>query len=467
MPAGVRDQDHEALGLGQVQRPGQVRGARPTRRCSSAPALRAQRAGRNRRRVAVLEHQTRHPGRLRRCARSMPRFPTSVTRSSATRKRGEGAARSASNVLFRDRDPREPGRPRPAFHAAARIPCSASSASSSRRAGAAVAFGQDHLVDLRDDPRAAPRSLVGRPRSRQTSSGRAAHRPNSTRRRASLAVAAPSPRIPAPTPAELLLRAAARRLAPPSGSPRARGLDARPVGARARGPLPGRPRGAARGGALARAVPRRARARRRADRGLRVRARARASPAGASRRAASPRRAPVELAGLPRGLRATSPRTRRGAVVGGCPSAVAALAERLAGAPASAALIPPSPPRLAGPGESSYLHAVERVKKYIRAGDVYQVNLARRLDAPAPSAAELRALYARLRRATARALLRLPRDAARARSCRLAGALPARRGAARRDLPHQGHAAARRDPGAGRAARARSSTARRRTAPST
>ena len=41
------------------------------------------------------------------------------------------------------------------------------------------------------------------------------------------------------------------------------------------------------------------------------------------------------------------------------------------------------------------------MKKYIREGDVYQVNLARRLAAPAPSAAELRALYARLADATA------------------------------------------------------------------
>ena len=110
--------------------------------------------------------------------------------------------------------------------------------------------------------------------------------------------------------------------------------------------------------------------------------------------------APVELAGF-RAVYAYEPGTRRGAVVGGCPRAVAALAERLVALPARAAPTPPSPPRLAGPGESSYLHAVELVKKYIREGDVYQVNLARRLAAPAPSAAELRALYARLADATA------------------------------------------------------------------
>ena len=110
--------------------------------------------------------------------------------------------------------------------------------------------------------------------------------------------------------------------------------------------------------------------------------------------------APVELAGF-RAVYAYEPVTRRGAVVGGCPRAVAALAERIAALPADAAPTLPSPPRLSGPGESSYLHAVELVKKYIREGDVYQVNLARRLAAPAPSAAELRALYARLADATA------------------------------------------------------------------
>jgi para-aminobenzoate synthetase component 1 len=41
------------------------------------------------------------------------------------------------------------------------------------------------------------------------------------------------------------------------------------------------------------------------------------------------------------------------------------------------------------------------VQTYIRQGDVYQVNLARRLDAKAPGAAGLRALYRRLANATA------------------------------------------------------------------
>jgi anthranilate/para-aminobenzoate synthase component I len=110
---------------------------------------------------------------------------------------------------------------------------------------------------------------------------------------------------------------------------------------------------------------------------------------------------PVELAGF-RAVYAFEPATRRAAVVGGCARAVAALAERLASLAPSAELTPPPRlPRFAGPGDSSYLHAVELAKKYIRAGDVYQVNLARRLAVPAPGAAELRALYARLAEATA------------------------------------------------------------------
>ena len=46
--------------------------------------------------------------------------------------------------------------------------------------------------------------------------------------------------------------------------------------------------------------------------------------------------------------------------------------------------------------DAEFTRAVERVKAYIRAGDVYQVNLSRRLDAKAPDAAELRRLFAAL-----------------------------------------------------------------------
>ena len=90
-----------------------------------------------------------------------------------------------------------------------------------------------------------------------------------------------------------------------------------------------------------------------------------------------------------------------GVVAGGCPRAVAALAERVAERAPHPTAPAPRVPLRAAQSESSYLHAVELAKKYIRAGDVYQVNLARRLAAPAPGRAELRALYARLADATA------------------------------------------------------------------
>src|SRR5262249_36853036 len=83
-----------------------------------------------------------------------------------------------------------------------------------------------------------------------------------------------------------------------------------------------------------------------------------------------------------------------GAVAGGCPRAVATLAERLAELPAHPGASAPRIGLRPTQSESSYLHAVGLAKKYIRAGDVYQVNLARRLAAPAPERGELRALYA-------------------------------------------------------------------------
>ena len=215
------------------------------------------------------------------------------------------------------------------------------------------------------------------------------------------------------------------------------------------------------------AVPRRAGARRGSDRRLRVRARRllRRGRVAARGDAAAP---PVELAGF-RAVYAYEP-----AAAGAAPSSAAARA-RSPRSPSAWRRCPssrrasPAPPlqRFAGPGESSYLHAVELAKKYIRAGDVYQVNLARRLAAPAPGAAELRALYARLADATARALLRLPGDRRAHRSCRARPSASCAASAARsRPARSRARARAARRRRGRRAPRASCSPPRR-TAPST
>jgi para-aminobenzoate synthetase component 1 len=81
--------------------------------------------------------------------------------------------------------------------------------------------------------------------------------------------------------------------------------------------------------------------------------------------------------------------------VGGSRPAVEALAEHVRAALERRAAHDP-PPRIAARPRSSdaeFARAVRRAQDYIRAGDVYQVNLARRLDAAAPPPAALRALY--------------------------------------------------------------------------
>ena len=87
---------------------------------------------------------------------------------------------------------------------------------------------------------------------------------------------------------------------------------------------------------------------------------------------------------------------------------------------------------------------------------MYQVNLARRLAAPAPRPAELRALYARLADATAAPFCAYLETGERT----ILSSSPERflRSARRRgrDLPDQGHAPARRDAGRGRRAAAAS-----------
>jgi len=103
--------------------------------------------------------------------------------------------------------------------------------------------------------------------------------------------------------------------------------------------------------------------------------------------------APVCLAGF-RALAVGDPTTGRPVVAGGCPRARAKLEALLASLPR---VEPAKPPALRAPlprtSDSDFLCAVRRVQSYIRAGDVYQVNLARRLDLPAPDAPGLRSLY--------------------------------------------------------------------------
>jgi para-aminobenzoate synthetase component 1 len=87
----------------------------------------------------------------------------------------------------------------------------------------------------------------------------------------------------------------------------------------------------------------------------------------------------------------------RSEVVGSDPQAVARLVEHVRSA--EKAPFPPSP-RLGVPrsrtSDAAYCRGVSEVQDWIRAGDVYQVNLSRRLEQPAPPLRELRSLYTRL-----------------------------------------------------------------------
>ena len=110
---------------------------------------------------------------------------------------------------------------------------------------------------------------------------------------------------------------------------------------------------------------------------------------------------PVALAGF-RAVWTWDPVARRGAVAGGDPRARRALEDELAALSGFSAAVEP-PPHFTPKERTSdreFLAAVRRAKAYIAAGDAYQVNLARRLDAPAPDRRALRALYRRLAEAT-------------------------------------------------------------------
>jgi anthranilate/para-aminobenzoate synthase component I len=112
--------------------------------------------------------------------------------------------------------------------------------------------------------------------------------------------------------------------------------------------------------------------------------------------------APVCLAGF-RALYVHDAASPEGVVVGGCVRARAALAELLCSLPAASdsEREPDVVRPRARTRDVDYLRAVRRVQDYIRSGDVYQVNLARRLDAPCPDPMALRRLYLRLADATA------------------------------------------------------------------
>jgi para-aminobenzoate synthetase component 1 len=105
---------------------------------------------------------------------------------------------------------------------------------------------------------------------------------------------------------------------------------------------------------------------------------------------------PVRLAGF-RALYRHDAFSGVAEVVGSSRKAVERLASRLSGAaarPARRCSALPRPEVLCS--DADYARSVERVKAYIRAGDVYQVNLSRRLETRAPAQADLRPLYATL-----------------------------------------------------------------------
>jgi para-aminobenzoate synthetase component 1 len=95
---------------------------------------------------------------------------------------------------------------------------------------------------------------------------------------------------------------------------------------------------------------------------------------------------------------------RVGRVVGSDPEAIRRLEEHVRGAAAvpEARAIPTLPVPRSRTSDADYRRAVEAVRAWIRAGDVYQVNLSRRLDAEGVGAGALPLIYAELvRRAPA------------------------------------------------------------------
>jgi para-aminobenzoate synthetase component 1 len=86
--------------------------------------------------------------------------------------------------------------------------------------------------------------------------------------------------------------------------------------------------------------------------------------------------------------------TRTAEVVGTSRPAVDQLAERVEiAARASETRPSPLPAPTKRTADADHARATEAVKAYIRAGDVYQVNLSRRLELPSPDPSELRRLF--------------------------------------------------------------------------
>ena len=112
---------------------------------------------------------------------------------------------------------------------------------------------------------------------------------------------------------------------------------------------------------------------------------------------------PVSLAGF-RALYRYDPQRRRGAVVGSDPRAVTRLVERVREAGESIASaprqLPPMPRPRTRSTDDEFRAGVRAIQRWIRFGDVYQVNLSRRLDLTPVPASSLPILYGGL---TARA----------------------------------------------------------------
>ena len=109
---------------------------------------------------------------------------------------------------------------------------------------------------------------------------------------------------------------------------------------------------------------------------------------------------PVCLAGF-RALYRYDPRRGRGEVVGSDAAAVARLRERLedaspAGARCPDRQPPPLPPPRKRTSDAAFRRGVRAIQEWIRAGDVYQVNLSRRLDHAPLDHARLPLLYGAL-----------------------------------------------------------------------
>jgi para-aminobenzoate synthetase component 1 len=106
---------------------------------------------------------------------------------------------------------------------------------------------------------------------------------------------------------------------------------------------------------------------------------------------------PVDLAGF-RALYLFDPRTRRGRVEGGDARARARLTEQLCradtGLPTGSDRALPRPKDSLD--RSAFMRGVEAIREWIRRGDVYQVNLSRRLSFPGVEPHHARELYARL-----------------------------------------------------------------------